>query len=368
MPPSTALLFARDPGAANYIAPVARHLDLRGWDVHLFAEANAKEVLARADVPHQPRPSVAEPTLEELKPSVVVAGTDQQPASWAFELTAEANASHIPTVGIVDAYMMADARFRGTTNDPLAHAPDHLIVPDAGTARAYSALGFPAEAIHVCGHPHYDEVRTRGESLADRDRQRLRERLLPEQPSTRPVVTFLAEPSPSEGPFRMRRSPAYSLEGWGDRDDRTAIVLETYLDGLSSLDSQPATVLRLHPKNDRMEFSRYEDHLQGISEDDPVLPLLHASDVVVGMTSTALVEAAILGCRTLSILPREEESAWCPAVRQGYTPCVTQPSQVQEALSRVLHQDPPKEGFTAHAEHSVVRALDTLEEIVEDSG
>ena len=51
--------------------------------------------------------------------------------------------------------------------------------------------------------------------------------------------------------------------------------------------------------------------------------LLINSDLIIGMTSMLLLEAAILNCFTLSVLPVEDEKKWLPNTASGYTPVVT---------------------------------------------
>jgi hypothetical protein len=60
--------------------------------------------------------------------------------------------------------------------------------------------------------------------------------------------------------------------------------------------------------------------------------MVFACDLVCGMTTMLLYEAALLGRPTLAILPRAVEGAWLPTIASGVTPAaITRP-----ALSRML--------------------------------
>ena len=66
------------------------------------------------------------------------------------------------------------------------------------------------------------------------------------------------------------------------------------------------------------------------------MTLILASDLVIGLSSIFLMEAAIAGRPTLCVVPREAECAWSPSVTEGLTPCAT----TRTALRRFLATPP----------------------------
>jgi predicted glycosyltransferase len=122
---------------------------------------------------------------------------------------------------------------------------------------------------------------------------------------------------------RQRRSAEYTLHGRGSSDRRADIVLEEVLDAAALLEPRPYVVLRLHPKNSREEFARYLNEVDLVSEGGDPIELIWASDLVVGLSSILLMEAAVAGRPTLSVVPREAERVWSPSVMEELTPCVT---------------------------------------------
>jgi len=271
--------------------------------------------------------------LAETAPRVVVVGTSENPHTHAFTLLEEARSGGAASVGIVDARMNADRRFRGASRDPLRYAPDWLLVPDIPTSRAFVGLGYPERRVIVCGHPHYDHVRGVRASLAEQGREVLRRRVFPGVGSRR-VVVFATEGSIRvAGPADL---DAYTLRGAGSSAGRSEIVLEEFLRAVGTLEGRPYLALRLHPKDTAEDYQPYLGSFDMVSSGSSPLELLYAADLVVGLTSMLLVEACLLERPALSIVPREAEKAWLVTVEMGVTPCVTTRSETTPAISAIL--------------------------------
>lgn len=320
------LVFVEDPGAANYALPLLAPLDAILWT----ASPLLPYLAARGVQPAQ----VLDGPIAELPPDVglLLVGTSENLQTAAHDLVRQAKERGVPSVGMIDFPANAAARFRGVTDSPLAHAPDWLLVTDDGTARHYEDLGFPPNKIGRVGHPHFDTVLALRDKLEQEGVAAVRRRLLPEVPEGQKLIVFLSEISGGLDPQQYRRSADYSLDGRGGRDDRTGIVIEAFLDESAILTPRPYRLLRLHPKNTRDEFGTLLDEFDGISQAGTPLEMVFACDLVCGMTTMLLYEAALLGRPTLAILPRAAEGAWLPTIAAGITPAaITRP-----ALSRML--------------------------------
>ena len=167
----------------------------------------------------------------------------------------------------------------------------------------------------------------------------MRGELLPDAPSDRPVLVFLAEGVDQLNPDASQATAAYTLRGSGNSDDRTTIVLEEVLAAAARLDPKPYVVLRLHPKNATDDYSELRDALDMVSQGGDPLPLLWCADAVVGMTTFLLVEAALLGLPTLSVLPRAKEVEWLPTTVDRTTPVVTTSVALHNSLEVSLRGD-----------------------------
>lgn len=328
------LIAVEDPGAANFVLELPEAFERAGVSCSLFACGHAREFLLDRQVKCQEFPVGAEPReiLNMCGPSLLLAGTSQNPDSPVLALIDEFKKQRLPTMAFVDMAADADLRFKGRSEAPLKHEPDCLLVVDRTTETAFLKLGFPASQIHISGHPAYDRVRSRAKDLAKYDLSWLRRKVLGSEPFPRPVWVFAAEHGGDDP--RQMRGPDYTLHGWGGADRRVDIVFEEILDARALMSPRPFLALRLHPKNSREEFARYLPEVDIVSQGGDALELIWASDLILGMSSILLMEAALAGRPTLSVVPRESERIWSPSVTEGLTPYVTTRGKLRSMLSR----------------------------------
>ena len=184
------LFFVEDPGAANYVAQIPGALADRGWKTVFLASGSARDYLLERGL--RPgmveRSATAEAILASTRPRVVVVGTAENEDALTLGMISCARRLGVRSVGVVDALMNAEYRFRGRSTSPLAYAPDCLFVPDDRVKGAYSRLGYVEDRVIVCGHPHYDYVRSVAARLTSADIRRLRRSLVPRAPDDSAVV------------------------------------------------------------------------------------------------------------------------------------------------------------------------------------
>lgn len=317
-----ALLYADDPGAANYLAPLPRALIALGMPSRFVVSPNLEDYCRDRSIVAGIRRSKDTPESLLEGSTVAVLGTSEDANCWGHLLATEARLRAIPTVGVVDMGVNAANRFRGGSQDPLLHAPDWLAVPDSYCRAAFEQLGYPRERLLCVGHPHYDEVRARLESSANRSTYEWRWDCFPDAPEGRPLWLFLAEGVDRLAPAQSFRQSDYTLHGRGDTDFRTAIVLQELIDAARELPQRPWIVLRPHPKSDMVDFASCQDGIDECRVGGDPLPLLLSADLVIGMSTMLLLEAYLLRRPTLSILPRETEREWLITLQAGLTPVV----------------------------------------------
>ena len=317
------LIAVEDPGAANYVLELPEVFAKAGLSSCIFACGHAQAFLRERKVAFEELPEAINPEeiLNKCAPKLLLAGTSQNPKSPVLQLIDEFRRQGLPAVAFLDMAADADRRFKGVSDDPLKHAPDRILVADRSTESAFQNMGFPADRIHICGHPAYERVRRQAQALEGVSRSSLRDRVLGTEPFPRPVWVFAAEHD--GGDRRLSRAADYTLKGRETSDRRVEIVLEEVLDARQVLDPKPYLVLRLHPKNSRDEFSRYLQEIDLLSHGGDPLELICASDLVIGLSSMFLMEAAVAGRKTLSVVPRASECDWAPSVVDGLTPCVS---------------------------------------------
>ena len=164
------LFYVEDPGAANFITALPKKLTERGYTSLLFANRyacshlSARGVTYRLAGAHQS----AERLLQENEPQIVIVGTAKNPDSLGLKLILSAKTNGIVSIAVVDAFMNADERFKGKSDDPLYYSPDWLLVTDPTTQKAFMELGFRSEKTVVCGHPHFDYVRSEKKNTTEK--------------------------------------------------------------------------------------------------------------------------------------------------------------------------------------------------------
>lgn len=333
------LLFAEDPSAANYAALLLPAFARQGWSARLYAAAVACgwlqsrgvefiEVAVEAD---------ARSLLREANPRCVLTGTAENPETLGLRLIDAAHAAGISSVAFIDALMSAAYRFRGTTADPLAHAPDWLLVPDGKTLEAFAGLGYPQQRIAICGHPQYDQTRTLAAQWGNEGGTvALRKRLFPDLAPGRKILTFISEGALRYDLLPKRASGEYGFAGRGVDKGRTKIILEEVLDAVTGLADKPYVVFRAHPIEQAEDYAEYGHEIDRFSSGGSPLELVYASDLTVGMTSMLLLEAALLGRPTLAVLAQESEVELLPSVRRGLTPYVLTRAALREQLPVLL--------------------------------
>jgi hypothetical protein len=340
------LIYVEDPGSANYVTEFPERFTQEGWPTVLLAGGHAQEYLDRNKCHFEAVESAAtaRKILQSRNPRVLLVGTSENTDSLGFGLIQEARSMGIEPIGVVDAFSNAAYRFRGKTDHALAYAPDWLIVPDSWIKEAYIKLGFSSEQIIVCGHPHYDYVLRTADLLSKQNEEKMRERLFPGLKKDQKVVIFLSEVSTGLNPIQYQCSEDYSLFGSGKYKDRTLICLEEFLDAVKTLELEhmPYLVLRLHPKDSIGNYREFLDVFNLVSLNEPPLEVIYAADVVVGMSSMLLLEAALMRRSTLSILPRREEKEWLPTIRQGVTPSVTSRAELEKEIAAKITNDSPE--------------------------
>lgn len=361
------LICLEDPGAANFIAPALDELAAAGWDITLSAAGPAFRFLTDRGITAHEHDDTRDPTafLQDTETRFVMVGTSENPETFTFGLTAAARASGLPSIGFVDGPANAEHRFRGRGDNPLAHLTDWLILDDDFTARAFAALGCPHEHMFVTGHPYHDVIRELAAEYHDRSMTEHRRATIGDVPAARPVIVFLGEGSDGLGMDIKRRSPDYTLSGHSGSARRTEIVLEEFLDAVDTLDKDPYLVFRAHPKDPASGYSAYMERFDHISEHGQPLQLLFGADLVVGLSTSLLAEAALAGLNTLSILPTEKQKYLIPTVLQGLTPCATDRTSLRRLLPEALHAGvrQPVHGEADDATPASTRLVEALDKI-----
>jgi hypothetical protein len=290
-----ALVVCHTIGGACAVGPVVRQLNNTGIQVQVLAYDLSAVGFQQQGLPFSsPANSgksdrlsdAAKATLKASCPRVVLTGTS---AGNTLEkaLLREAMESGIPTVSVLDNWENYGLRFDGPSG-PFHYLPDCLAVMDDISKGDLEDLGCPSDRLAVTGQPYFDDLRS---WLDSHDRSSLR-RALGIRRGER-LLVFASEPQ---------------AQDYGDSLGYTEIdSLRVLMEVLSGLDcGRWRLLVRAHPTENPDALSREmagKPIAAEFAPDWPPRKLMLAADVVVGMTSMFLVEAALLGRATLSLQP-----------------------------------------------------------------
>jgi hypothetical protein len=371
------LVFVEDPGAANWIVALQPALAQAGFDMCIVAAGAAGDYLRERGIEAEPvpvetTPAAADALLDKHDPRMIVVGTSENLDTLGLALITQAHKRGLRSLAFVDQVANAEHRFRGRSGNPLAHAPDIVLLPSDAARDAFAALGFPAASLIVTGNPHHDRVIAAARALSREGRTVVRSRVLPGLPADLPLIVFLSEigyvVNPEGGQWERKFTLAGRGPGFmrGQATYRTAVVLEEVLDALAEIAPRPLLVVRLHPKNARNEFTAYAREVDAFSTDDDPLALVFAADLVIGMTTALLEEAHIMGRPTLAVLPRAEEREWLEALREGRITAVCKRAAIVPTINRLLATRAAPAATDGMAQTTADAAVDCIKFLMQD--
>lgn len=322
---------AHDAGGCNAILPVLKSLTAAGVPITILADGPAYRILtANGLAAHRVTLEEARAGLsrhvEAWQPDAVLVSTSHGP-SLEDCVIAEARRRNIPSVGILDAWLLYDERFvKGT--DRWAYLPDTLVVMDELAKQEMVQLGAPGERLLPLGQPQFDQLQARAASMTDEGKKRVRASL-----GLSPGERYLLFLSQDMERFYGGRAHALATLGYTE-----VIVLEHLCESLRRVSQRRGGVIRLvvklHPREDPDKYAAF--NLPVIQEADPY-ELMMSADLVVGMDTVLLVEAGWLGCPTLSFQPGRKSPDSLVTNRLGIGRFCYDPSSLDGMLDTLLY-------------------------------
>lgn len=322
---ASVLLVAHDPGGANLLSAVVGPLAGAGHEVAAAALGPAARLYD------------LEPDLRRVDPAAIEAGTDLPEGRWDVVVTgtsfssplerrawALARRRGVPTLAAIDAWANFGRRFQESDLAPMV-LPDAVAVIDGDCARSLADDGIAPKRVHVVGQPHLERLVGRlAPARAARD----------PAAAELPLVAYFSEPI--AGNLPPDKHPGYDQFG----------VLEHVLTELRR--GPPVSlVVQPHPRESAELWRRFmaERPLPagfavrvGQLERDR---LLVDADLVLGMTSMVLVEAALIGVPVVS-LQLGRRLIHNPVVAPPLVPTVVDPAGMAEAFRVTMTAGSPR--------------------------
>lgn len=340
------LLFSHDPGGANTIIPLITPLRERGYNILLYGDGTALERYCRAgyegfsliERTGKTTPESVEKFLCEEHPDFLITATSAEDFSEKY-LWKAAKSIGLPSFAILDQWLNYGIRFSqwGLRNaSDYEAAPEHPFVPsrlivmdDYARDEIEKIQILPKTDVLPLGQPYFESLFQRVSALPDMASLRAELGLS----ADRYVITFVSEPV----------SQDYGIEtgggGYWGYTERT--VFTSFLSALEQATERTGklvhVVVKLHPResahnyNDFLELNYPLITITIDQEGDP-LRLIHASDLVCGMSSMMLIETALFKKPVISIMIGLKRESPFILERRGMINSIRNDAQLEKRL------------------------------------
>ncbi len=370
------LVFSRDPGGTNAVLPLIEPLRLAGNEVVVYGKDAALSIYRRlnmdcADIRAALPLETEDETdkfVRELGPNLIVTGTSSEDFTERHLWKAAAKTG-IASFAVLDQWTNYRLRLiaegedskNGNVKKRALITPSFLFIMDDLAKEEMSAMGIDKERLVVTGQPFFDYIRSTGDKFTAREIAGLRRDLTAGRGGM--VFVFASQPITN-----IHRQNGMADDHWGYTEKTVLKSLVTCLGRLvEDLEAKLTLVIRLHPKD---EPDAYQDVLstcsQSISvtfdrETDSTL-LLKAADLVIGMFSMVLLEAAILETPFISVQIGLKKENPLILDRLGLTRSILTDGQLEKVLRAFLNGEKergPNWPFKFGATERIVQYLET---------
>jgi len=321
-----------DRGGAHAVAPVIQALNADGRvAVRALAYGAACAVWADGQLAFTSLDSTTTDVRLEPKTALLMTGTSSpNPLEYEKAFIAAARTQGVPSLAVLDFWSNYAQRF-GDAQGRLVYVPDRVAVMDQWARDELIACGMDRERIVVTGQPAFDDLGVTRTRFTPARRQALRARwnigenewmvLFASQPLS---VLFGSDAS----------NPLYP--GFDERQVLHTLVAA--LDNIARRTRHKITLTILPHPREQGETLQIEGRVirTVVARDSQPRELAMAADLVVGMTSTLLVEACYLGCVTCSLQPGLRWPDTFPTNRWGVSRAVYCQADVQPAVEQLL--------------------------------
>ena len=271
--------------------------------------------------------------LRDLSPDVILCGRAINQNSMERLLNSSAQSLGIPTVTIIDEWY----DYRANFSDELGVTtwPDVVCCPDSQAKYEAVIEGLPRNILKITGSPALSSLFDQREKYKCSPPKNL-DTLT--QNSIRPIIVFISEVI-SDG------SVTDYPQGGGNADrigyDEN-IVRSDIFEALSEVFKFCTVLEKPHPRAAYKKTKAISDRNVNwqIAMGQDLHSLCWWADIVIGMRSMGLFEAAILGKATISYQPNLKGKNRCTAVRKELIPCC----RSIDSLKTWLKQCPQAQG------------------------
>jgi len=305
---SKVMVAAQYTGSANSVIPVARRLQEDDKvDLTLIANGPAISSFTQAGLSHSILNDYTSAEVEfedEEKPNLLVTGSS---GGWCVEkkLILEARKRGVRSISVIDLPVNYIVRVRNDkTGDNLGCMPDIHTALDAESLEKMVKEGLPRERLKITGNPYFDDIGELNAKFTIDKRKEIREYFGVHPEGS--LITFISQPI--KGDLKANKTT-----DWGYNEETIFKILSN---GLNDMGYHGTFVIKFHPretfedivertlllKDMNLVMSGKEDATKReYNNNYNTRETMKASNLVVGMMSTSLMEACLLDTDVLSL-------------------------------------------------------------------
>lgn len=296
---NTILLVCKDSGAANALSCLSKECKDSGIQFFNLCIGNAANVFKKNSIkptkeyPRDITKKEISLILQRLKPKAVILGTSHDSTTERI-ICSETRKKKIFCLSFIDWWSNFGARFSTPNTYDLRFLPDMITVADQDALDGCVADGIPKKLIRITGNPYWDYLNLKKErkkmkELGKKTRKKLR------IPENRLIITVFSS---------NIRNLNLNL-GYDEHDFWKAM---SPLPAATSTGASIFWLLKPHPREDRKDLEKmlkkYRINISIIDIDKfSAEDVIAASDIAIGMCSSTLFEAALLGKKVISLQP-----------------------------------------------------------------
>ncbi|EHJ01500.1 hypothetical protein CDLVIII_5009 [Clostridium sp. DL-VIII] len=374
------ILFSRDPGGANTVAPLYKKLILKGYDVKLYGKDVAlskydEYELKGIDI----ATAINEISLDEMEkflvkeaPDFIITGTSADDFTEKYLWKASEKLG-IKSFAILDQWVNYGIRFsRFSVNELKDYERDreHLYVPykilvmDEYAKGQMVKEGIKENKILVSGQPYFDYLIDRNKKITNKLINKFKRSIGWDDDDF--IITYVSEPI-----SRTYSENDGSEHYWG-YSERTVFCefIKALNDVTKRFNKKVKLIIRLHPKENEDNY----DELINLVNTKFITPLIdreldgfilmNLSDLICGMSSMFLIESAILKRTILSIqigLKREN-----PFIlgRQGVVKSILTSTELKAEIEKIILGDVIEVSNFSIGKGSIENVINFMEEIL----
>ncbi|MCB2297186.1 glycosyltransferase family protein [Clostridium tagluense] len=311
------MLFSRDPGGANTVAPLYGKLKAKGYDVKLFGKDSALNKYRQYGLDGIDIEGVVKVISQEEinnfliseKPDFLITGTSADDFTEKY-LWKAAEKLNIKSFAILDQWVNYGIRFSAFSVNKLyeyeknrkhPYLPFKILVMDEYAKEQTVKEGIEENRILVSGQPYFDYLIGKQENFQENTIKAFIDSIGCNENEF--LITFVSEPISN-----IYNESDNSEHYWG-YTERT--IFKHFFNVLKNVveyyKKKVRLIIRLHPKENENNYNDIIDLMNSkyisILVDRKIdgFKLMNASHLICGMSSMFLIEAAVIGKSILSI-------------------------------------------------------------------